>query len=93
MNDVVLKLKPSERRDLIAELHAFANASQAETGLLAQRAADEIENLAERLEVAYVWQTVPGGTELERVDAPDEVANWDGIACRDVTIKMLEGSE
>ncbi len=102
MTDVVLKLKPSERRLLVKELRDFAE-MPAEGGIcdplievmhkLSAQAADEIENLAERLEVSHVWQMVPGGTDLERVDAPDSLANWDGIACRDVTIKMLKGGD
>lgn len=57
---------------------------------LAGEAADEIENLAERLEVTHVWRGIRGTDEFERIDMPDDDAHWDGIACRDLTIKEFE---
>jgi hypothetical protein len=67
--------------------------------LCCERAADEIERLAarvqhleERLEIASAWQCTADDPELKRIEIPPEERDSfpDGITCRDATIKLLE---
>jgi len=87
MSDVTLKRKPSERRALVDLLRRMATID-AEIREVFYQAADEIENLAARLEIDYVWQLENG--ELVQVEASDDCAHMDGIYCRDVTIAAME---
>lgn len=52
---------------------------------LLRDAADEITSLRARLEITHI--TNANG---ERVPMPDEMKHYDGIECRDETIRLLE---
>jgi hypothetical protein len=55
----------------------------------------DIDKYRERLEVDHVWKGSGQTTELTREDIPytgfENEISYDGIDCRDETIKLLEG--
>lgn len=72
--------KPTFTPDIVLDLRSLEEAIPNRT---CGEAADEIMRLRERLEIGYAFN-VAG----ERVACEDD--HYDGIACRDETIKLLE---